>query len=234
MRWFLDIAVIFVTTYWKWLLPVVIAVVIVIILAALGVFGGGDAEDQGPFTPVVPLPTATPRPTATPAPTATLVPAPTPTPAPTLVPTVAPTPEPTATPVPTATPTHVAATADVLLQDAQGVGSLEFVLVFDPEALDLQRIGPGDLGNDARMETAVVSPGRLWVTFLTVDGISGSGPVVSLTFNVSTGADAPAAISIEEVSAFHADTLLDLPIKVVQGSVGVGPTDSSHPTLIFR
>ena len=42
MRWFFDVAIIFVTSNWKWLLPLVLAVVVVIILFAVGVFSGDD------------------------------------------------------------------------------------------------------------------------------------------------------------------------------------------------
>ena len=252
MRWFLDVAIIFVTSNWKWLLPIILAVVVVIILFAVGVFNGDDEPEPRPFTPapgatatprptltptVAPTPTPTPAPTSTPAPTPAPTPmlAPTPTlPPPTPTPTPAPTSTPAPTPVPPATPTHRTVTVDVQAQQADDLGSLEFVLVFDPEALDLQMIELGVFAEGVLMKTSETQPGRLGASFVSLDGLSGAGPLLRLTFQLSTAAEMPVAISIEEVSAYHAETLLDIPVETIPGSLTADGVDSEFPTLVFR
>ena len=123
---------------------------------------------------------------------------------------------------------------DVLLQEADRMGSLEFWLVFDPAALELQTVESGDLGSNALMKTSTPTPGRMWAGIADHEGISGSGSVVTVTFSLSTAAATPVVVHLEEVEAFHADTLLDIPLEAVPGSLTGNPEDSSHPTLNFR
>jgi hypothetical protein len=125
-------------------------------------------------------------------------------------------------------------TVDVQAQQADGLGSLEFVLVFDTEALDLQMIEPGVFAEGALMRTSETQPGRLWASFVSLDGLSGAGPLLRLTFRLSTGAEMPVNVSIEEVSAYHAETLLDIPVETIPGSLTADGVDSEFPTLVFR
>ena len=137
-------------------------------------------------------------------------------------------------PGPAATPTHRTVTVDVQAQQADGLGSLEFVLVFDPEALDLQMIELGVFAEGVLMKTSETQPGRLGASFVSLDGLSGAGPLLRLTFQLSTAAEMPVAISIEEVSAYHAETLLDIPVETIPGSLAADGVDSEFPTLVFR
>ena len=91
----------------KWVLPAVIAAVLVLGILAFVLFGGGKApEPQATPVPTeIPTTAPTPEPTPTPSPEPTPTPTPEPTPTPTPEPTPTPTPEPTPTPTPEPSPT---------------------------------------------------------------------------------------------------------------------------------
>ena len=145
MKWFLDVAYIAIGASYKWILVGVAVVGILVgVLFAAGVLGGGDGEPgQIAFATPIPLPTVTPSPTATPAPTPTREPtaAPTPTSAPVVLPT-----SPAATPTPTpvvVVPTDIS--VPINLVGADNLGSLEFVLVYEPDALQVTDVQLGSL-----------------------------------------------------------------------------------------
>ena len=138
MRWFLDVTYIAIAASYKWLLGMMVIIGVVVgSLFAVGVFGGGG--DSGPASPRV-FPTPTPGFIPTTSPTPTVAPSPTPVPAATAAPAATPTPAPTPVPV------LVLATeiqVPVNLEAAKNVGSLEFVLVYEPTVLQVSSVELG-------------------------------------------------------------------------------------------
>ncbi len=236
MKWFLDISFLALSASKYWVLGGLAAVVILVgALFVFGVFGGDDE--------------VTPDPTPTPAPTL----APTKKPAPTALPTAAPmaTPAPTAppaTPLPTATPLIVATPVATLeptpapptdivmpiyLEQANNVGSLEFLLLYEPAVLRVAKIEPGALAGSALIETSDGSPGQVWAGMIDVNGMNGDGPVAVITFEIVGASGSTSPLTLQDVAAHDATTLLDILTEVSAGSFAVDDQALTAPTLAF-
>ena len=230
MQVWLEMIFLTLAATWKWLVAIGGVIVLVIGgLFAAGVFAGGPPEpgkspQLGPvLTPAVAVTTA-------PAPADTPVPAPTATRAPV----------PTATVSPTATlaprPTLVVrpkVDVPVNLTGAKNLGSLEFVLVYEPSVLEFAEVKTGFLARNALIDFGTRTKGRIWAGLIDANGINGDGPVVIISFNVVGPASTSSPLSLESVSAYDAGTLLDVLTESSAGSfVGEGRSFAS-PSLTF-
>jgi len=242
MKWLLDISYIAIVATYKWiLLGVAVVGILVGALFAAGVLGGGDDSDSGPtvFSTPVPLPTVTPSPTATVAPSPTSKPtmAPTATTAPAVLPTTPP-PTPTSTPAPAPIPTQAVVLpmeiqVPINLVGADNVGSLEFVLVYEPEVLKVTGVRPGSLAGQALLESSTANPGLLWAGMIDADGISGDGAAAIVTFTVIEGGGSNSQLSLQNVVAYDATSLLDIIVEASAGSFSTIDGVLSPPSLAF-
>ncbi len=228
MKWFLDVAYIALGTSYKWLLGMMVIVGVVVGgLFAAGVFGGGnDSDDRFPILSATPVPTVTPAPRPTPAPTLE----PTATPAPKVEPTLAPTAAPTPTPV---ILLPVEFKVPINLKGAANVGSLEFVLSYEPAVLKVTGVEIGALADGALLQSSMDTPGVVWAAMVDANGISGDGPAAVITFTVVGDSDAITPLELERVAAYDATTLLDLVAQASPGSYAVKNGALSAPSLVF-
>ncbi len=237
MKWYLSVAWIAITSNYKWILGgMVIAGVLAVSLYASGVIGGGDAGAASPpgsppaaanaeVTPTL-TSTATPSPTPAPSPTPTL--APTPIPAPTKPPALDPSPTPTPEPTPVL-PAEIA--VPVHLEGAKNIGSLEFVLVYDPAVLQVLTVEPGPLAGAALLEASTQTPGAVWAAVVDANGISGNGAVATITFKVIGEVNSSTRLGLESVAAHDAASLLDIITQKTPGSYTVKDAALSGPSL---
>ena len=227
MRWILEVAYIGITTSWKWLLgSTAVVAALVGILFGVGVLGGGGEAGTTDTTPLA----ASPSPTPTPTPAAAASPTPTPAagPSPTQVVT------PTATPQPTVVPAAKFISVPVLATRANNVGSLEFVLVYDPAKLELAQVERGLLSGDALIDYSSPGPGRLWAGIIDINGLDGSGPVAVVKFKVRDNVGGTMPLSLESISAYDANTLVDILTTTTPGEfTGAGLTPLS-PIVTFQ
>ena len=217
MRWFFEVALIGIASSWKWLLASVVVVgALVGILFAAGVFGGGGDVDS-------PLVTAD-SPTPTPAAAATSVPTPAATPA--------------ATPAPTAKPTTIPApkfiSVPILATLAKNVGSLEFVLVYDPAKLEFAQMEAGVLTGSALIDSSSSQPGRVWAGIVDVEGITGSGPVAVVKFNILERSAGDLPLILENIAAFDASTLVDIVTTTTSGQFNTSGLALLSPIVTFQ
>ena len=218
MRWMLEVTYIGLITSWKWVMGSTVVVVALIgLLFGIGVFGG-DGEDGGtnpPSVAVSPMPT----PAANPSPT--LAPRPVPTPEPTA--------EPTAVPV-----AAKFVSVPILATRADNVGSLEFVLVYDPAKLELAQVERGLLSGDALIDSNSSRPGRLWAGIIDINGINGSGPVAVVKFMIRDNVGGTMPFSLESVAAFDANTLVDIVTGTTPGALNGPGTSLLSPIVTFQ
>jgi hypothetical protein len=120
----------------------------------------------------------------------------------------------------------------VLAAAANNIGSLEFVLVYDTNVLELSNVEAGSLASSALVDTNFPSPGRLWAGIIDPDGITGDGPLAVFTFNRLGSASGPVPLTLEAVSAYDADTLVDVITDTTPGQVT--SSASVSPILTFR
>jgi len=225
MRWMLEVAYIGMLSSWRWLLSSAAVVgALVGLLFAVGVLGGGSdgsgAELPSAIASPTPTPAASTNPTAALQPTPTLVP--------TLVPTLAPTIAPTVAPAPKFISVPILATR------ANNVGSLEFVLVYDPAKLELEQVERGLLSGDALIDSSSPSPGRLWTGIIDINGIDGSGPVAVVRFKIRDNVGGTMPFTLENVAAFDANTLVDIVTGTTPGKFTVSGVTPLSPIVTFQ
>ena len=225
MRWMLEVAYIGILSSWRWLLGSAAVVgALVGLLFAVGVLGGGSDGSGAELPSAIASPTPTPAASTNP----TAVPQPTPTLAPTLAPTVAPTLAPTVAPAPKFISVPILATR------ANNVGSLEFVLVYDPAKLELEQVERGLLSGDALIDSSTSSPGRLWTGIIDINGIDGSGPVAVVRFKIRDNVGGTMPFTLENVAAFDANTLVDIVTGTTPGKFTVSGMTPLPPIVTFQ
>ncbi|MCH7736357.1 MAG: hypothetical protein IH872_03040 [Chloroflexi bacterium] len=212
MRWMLEVTYIGIITSWKWLLGSAAVVgALMGILFGVGVLGGGGDGD----TSLPPLAVSS-----------------TPTPAPNPAPTQAPAPTPT--PQPTAVPAAKFISVPILATRAKNVGSLEFVLVYDPAKLELAQVERGLLSGDALIDSSSPGPGRLWAGIIDINGMDGTGPVAVVKFRVRENAGGTMPFYLENVAAFDANTLVDILTTTTPGEFNGSGMAPLSPIVTFQ
>ena len=224
MRWMLEVTYIGLISSWKWVLGSTVVVGALIgLLFGTGVFGGsGDTGTKPPSVAVLPTPTPTPTPAANPSPTIVAV----------LVPTAEPTARPTAEP--TAVPAAMFVSVPILATRANNVGSLEFVLVYDPAKLELEQVERGLLSGDALIDSSSPRPGRLWAGIIDINGMNGTGPVAVVKFKIRDNVGGTMPFSLESIAAFDANTLVDTVTATTPGKFSGSGTPPLSPIVTFQ
>jgi hypothetical protein len=223
MRWMLEVAYIGLATSWKWLLgSTAVVAALVGILFGVGVLGGGGGESgRIDITPLAASPTPTPA--AGPSPTT-----PAAGPSPTQVVT------PTTTPQPTVAPAAKFISVPILVTRANNVGSLEFVLVYDPAKLELAQVERGLLSGDALIDSSSPGPGRLWAGIIDINGMDGSGPVAVVKFKVRDNVGGTMPLSLESIYAYDANTLVDILTTTTPGEFSGARLTPLSPIVTFQ
>ena len=234
MKWLLDIAYIGIGASYRWILIAVALVGILVgALFAAGVHGGGDDDGEAAttgFSTPVPLDTRTPGPP------------PTTTPVPTLKPTTAPTA--TSVPIvvlPTApaqpTPPPVVRSREIIvpinLVGAANLGSLEFVLAYDPDMVEVTTVETGTLTEESLLESSAGTPGLLWVGIIDAVGIGEDGAAAIVTFRVINSSDSDSPLILQNVVAFDAVSYLDIIVEASSGSLSTRDGSVTPPSLTF-
>jgi hypothetical protein len=231
MKWLLELAYLGIGASYKWLLGMAVIIGVTVgALFAAGVLGGGDEPGtSGPSLISVSTPTPKPAPTLTPTVPLSPTHVPTAIPTPTAVPVVVP---PTPTPEPTVAPAKEVAVS-IFLEGAANVGSLEFVLVYVPTVLAVTKVEQGALASNVLLEFSARTPGLLRAVMIDANGISGDGPVAVVTFSVIGNGESSTALTLENVVAHDATTLLDIITRSSPGSFTVKDGSLTSPSLGF-
>ena len=224
MRVWVDLGLLALADHWKVALGgVTILVVVVVGTLLFGVLGSDTAAaDLTPTTSV--------QPTAVPDAVSTPVPAP--------VAKVAPTPLPKADPTssrklidPIVLLTNV--NVPIHLTGAENIGSLEFVLTYDPSVLEVSGVEAGGLAQSALFDFGTRSPGRLWAGLIDSEGINGDGPIAVVSFKVVGPGASTSLLALENITTYDASSLLDILTNATSGSFTVDGRALTAPTLAF-
>ncbi len=224
MRVWVDLGLLALADHWKVALGgVTILVVVVVGTLLFGVLGSDTAAaDLTPTTSV--QPTAVPDAVSTPVPTP--------------VAKVAPTPLPKADPTssrklidPIVLLTNV--NVPIHLTGAENIGSLEFVLTYDPSVLEVSGVEAGGLAQSALFDFGTRSPGRLWSGLIDSEGINGDGPIAVVSFKVVGPGASTSLLALENITTYDASSLLDILTNATSGSFTVDGRALTAPTLAF-
>ena len=224
MRVWVDLGLLALADHWKVALGgVTILVVVVVGTLLFGVLGSDTAAaDLTPTTSV--------QPTAVPDAVSTTVPTP--------VVKVAPTPLPKEDPTssrklidPIVLLTNV--NVPIHLTGAENIGSLEFVLTYDPSVLEVSGVEAGGLAQSALFDFGSRSPGRLWAGLIDSEGINGDGPIAVVSFKVVGPGASTSLLALENITTYDASSLLDILTNATSGSFTVDGQALTAPTLAF-
>ena len=224
MRVWVDLGLLALADHWKVALGgVSILVVVVVGTLLFGALGSDTAAaDLTPTTSV--QPTAVPDAVSTPVPTP--------------VAKVAPTPLPKADPTssrklidPIVLLTNV--NVPIHLTGAENIGSLEFVLTYDPSVLEVSGVEAGGLAQSALFDFGTRSPGRLWAGLIDSEGINGDGPIAVVSFKVVGPGASTSLLALENITTYDASSLLDILTNATSGSFTVDGRALTAPTLAF-
>ena len=224
MRVWVDLGLLALADHWKVALGgVTILVVVVVGTLLFGVLGSDTAAaDLTPTTSV--------QPTAV----ADAVSTPVPTPVAKVAPTPLPKEDPTSSrklidPIVLLTNVNV----PIHLTGAENIGSLEFVLTYDPSVLEVSGVEAGGLAQSALFDFGTRSPGRLWSGLIDSEGINGDGPIAVVSFKVVGPGASTSLLALENITTYDASSLLDILTNATSGSFTVDGQAVTAPTLTF-
>jgi hypothetical protein len=122
-------------------------------------------------------------------------------------------------------------TIPVTVSGASNIGAMDLQVTYDPAVLKLSGAQMGTLSANGVVEANEPQAGTALVSFVDTQGISGSGEVVKITFNVlgTTGAYSPLTL---QARAYDLD-LKDVPVAAQSGSVTVGGGKSGIETAVI-
>lgn len=115
---------------------------------------------------------------------------------------------------------------------ASKVGSLEFVLVYDPSVLEATKVEKGMLAGNTMMESSVETPGRVWVGMIDPNGMNGDDSVAMVSFKV-LGKEGISALDLESIDAHNAETLFDIVTEASLGTFIVKDHSFTAPVIIL-
>ena len=229
----LEVAIAFISERYKWFLaPVIVCAVVVGSWLAVGVVTGDDGPEPDPNRSIrVSQEEYPPHSPARARSNRSATPAPTPVPA-----------------IPVAADTRVdigenmglealdeaRVEVPIFLQGASDVGSLEFVLVFEPGTLKFLAAKPGTLASDALIETNLRSDGRVWVGIVEPTGVTGDGSIAVLSFETLESGESESPLVLENISSFKASTYLDSLHQPTPGHFGLDQGSLTPPSLVFQ
>ncbi|MBN1375873.1 MAG: hypothetical protein JXA01_06935 [Dehalococcoidia bacterium] len=107
--------------------------------------------------------------------------------------------------------------------NASNIGSLEFELVYDPAVLQAQEVKKGALADNAMIDFSISQPGRVWVAMVDSNGISGNGSLVVISFSNTGQKQTSTSLTLENVQAYDATTLIDMVTNTVPGNLTAPP-----------
>jgi hypothetical protein len=91
------------------------------------------------------------------------------------------------------------------IDGAMEIGSMDLTLQYDPEIAQAIGVDSGTLAKNSYLESNTGTPGTLKIALADSGGISGSGPVVIITFLLKGGVESSTALTIEEVALHDRD-----------------------------
>lgn len=113
------------------------------------------------------------------------------------------------------------------------MGSLEFILVYEPTVLIVTKVEQGALTSNALLEYSATTPGLVWAGMIDANGISGDGPAAVVTFEVIGSEGSSSALTVKNVVAHDATTLLDIIAQTSPGIFTLNDSSITPPSMKF-
>lgn len=95
------------------------------------------------------------------------------------------------------------------IQSSDNIGSVDIVLTYDSEVLEVTNVIAGELAQDSMMEFNIQNLGRVNIGVIDTDGISGDGILAIVGFSVIDKAGT-SHLKLESVKTHDVTTLIDV------------------------
>ena len=112
----------------------------------------------------------------------------------------------------------------VTVSGASNLGAMDIEVTYDPAVLKMTSAQMGSLSTNGFVEANEPQPGSALISFIDTQGISGSGEIVKITFEVSGSSGTSTPLTLQ-ARAYDLD-LKDVPVTIQSGSVTVGAAKS--------
>jgi hypothetical protein len=119
------------------------------------------------------------------------------------------------------------------IQGAANVGSLHLELAYDRQTMSATAVEDGTAVGDALFESNIAVPGDVVIGLVNNHGINGNGSVAIVTFQVTGKTKSATRLSLENVIAYDATSLDEIPASASPGSFTSKDGSFMPPTLIF-
>jgi hypothetical protein len=109
----------------------------------------------------------------------------------------------------------------IAVADAEDLGGVDLVLVYDPAVLQFESVSPGTIAARSRVSSRESGPGRIAIAVASPRSVTGTGPFLALTFTAVGSAGTRSPIALDSVRAGTVDGDA-VPVRVANGTVSVG------------
>jgi len=107
-------------------------------------------------------------------------------------------------------------TIPVEMKDADGIGSIELTITYDTSMLDFKKVEKGGLTKGLVSYNAS-QPGSITIGLVDSTGITGTGNVLLITFEVLK--EGNTTVSLSDVNAYDVDTYATVDVETTDGVV---------------
>jgi hypothetical protein len=118
------------------------------------------------------------------------------------------------------------------VQNSENIGSVDIVLTYDSEVLEITEVIAGELAQDSMMESNIQNLGRVNIGIIDTDGISGSGTLAIIRLNVTDKAGT-SHLKLESVKTHDVTTLIDVINITTDGLFRAEDNDLDAPVISF-
>jgi hypothetical protein len=115
---------------------------------------------------------------------------------------------------------------------APGLAAFDCALSFDPAVLVIEGVEPGPAAPGAMVESREAGGGRLLLSLVVPEGVSGDGIVCHLRFRVTGPAGAVSPLVLTDLSAYDGQTLAAIPLRPIAGEIRVDAPGTPLPPPI--
>jgi len=112
------------------------------------------------------------------------------------------------------------AAVPVTIAGGTNVGSMDLVVTYDPAVLTATDVSAGALNKGMALGNMSV-PGIVAISLADSAGMSGDGPVATITFSVIGNASQTSPLAVQSAKAYDATTFLDIPLAAAGGTFTV-------------
>jgi len=123
------------------------------------------------------------------------------------------------------------ATIPVMVSGASNLGAMDLTITYDPSILKFSQANLGELSTNGIVEGNEIKSGTAKISFADTKGISGSGTILTVTFDVVGAKGASTALNAG-AKAYGLD-LKDIPTTAQGGSITVTQPKSGIETVVI-